>query len=86
MKLEPGEVICPDCSGGKEIWFCPRCLGTGKLDWLEMCMGKSVDWVKMSKRPYTSITLPIVRHMYPKLIAEEIVSIQPIDWSEKNGT
>ena len=40
MKLEPGEVLCPECKGGKEIWFCPRCLGTGKLDWVELCMGK----------------------------------------------
>ena len=52
MKLELGEVICPKCEGGgsypkkfaklEDPYYnrCIKCLGSGKLDWIEMCMGK----------------------------------------------
>ena len=96
MKLEPGEVICPVCKGSGKLvgnnpknfkpktftFPCNKCLGTGKLDWIEMCMGKKdiLIWGQVS----TTMTLPKIRNMYPKLIAKELVSVQPIDWSEKN--
>lgn len=52
MKLEAGEVICDICEGSgsypkkfvtlEDPYYvrCYKCLGTGKLDWVEMCMGK----------------------------------------------
>lgn len=51
--LKEGETICPECKGkgefpvltGKGIirWYdaCEKCLGHGKLDWVEMIVGKS---------------------------------------------
>lgn len=40
-------------------------------------------WYKLFKRhklnPYDTITLPMVRESYPKLIAKEIASVQPMD-------
>ena len=45
MKLEEYEENCPDCEGSG--WLnklhgieCEKCLGTGKLDWLEKIRGK----------------------------------------------
>ena len=92
MKLEEGEVLCPECYGKGSIptkkvrgeivtdCLCRKCYGTGKLDWVEVCMGKSIGKVL-----YNSITLPLIRHIYPKLIAKELVSIQPIN-EVKNET
>ncbi len=96
MKLEPGELICDKCEGGgsypkkfaklEDPYFscCPKCLGTGKLDWIEMCMGRAINFVTMGNNPCSTITLPKVRSMYPKLMAKELVSVQPINWDEKN--
>ena len=78
MKLEPGEVICPVCKGESKI-FCFKCGGTGKIDWIDLCMNRNIFGT-------FTITLPKIRKMYPKLIAKELVSVQPIDWGEKNET
>jgi RecJ-like exonuclease len=46
-KLEKYEVLCKECSGkgflnkGRYYPVCPKCLGTGKLDWLEVLFGKT---------------------------------------------
>lgn len=84
MKLEEGEVFCPKCNGGGSYPYkfvkledpkycrCNKCLGTGKLDWIEVCMGKRDHWVKIN--PYDTLTLPILRVYYPKLIAKDLVS------------
>lgn len=63
MKLKEGEVECPVCKGtGDDIRYnsnedfcphCPKCLGTGKLDWLEMVVGKS-SW-RVKPGVYTSV-------------------------------
>ena len=92
IKLEPGEVICPKCNGtgkkpdtiissaGYEILpFCGRCWGAGTLDWIEMAMGKEMN-------PYKNLRIPILRKMYPKLIAQDIVGCQPIKGNVKNGS
>lgn len=81
MKLEPGEVICPECKGDNN-WFCFRCGGTGKIDWVDLCMKRD----KVVIRDQQPITLPLLTKMYPKLLAKELVSVQPIDWSEKDET
>ncbi|MCF8019848.1 MAG: hypothetical protein K9L62_10610 [Vallitaleaceae bacterium] len=48
-ELKPGECECDQChgtglhvkfyNGGDDIW-CDKCLGYGKLDWIEMVVGK----------------------------------------------
>jgi DnaJ-class molecular chaperone len=52
--LKEGEYFCPDCEGAgtetkkKYAVFCKRCLGQGKLDWIELIMGKSPDEIDTS--------------------------------------
>ena len=53
MKLEKYEEQCPECEGkgcyNKQSKFsitCQRCLGTGKLDWLEKIHGKDPNNVE----------------------------------------
>ncbi len=47
LELELGEEICSECGGSGAVggkWFnrrsCPKCLGDGKLDWIENVVGK----------------------------------------------
>jgi len=53
IELLPGEEICPKCDGVGEtlppdkddhygVRMCDRCWGDGKLDWIEMAMGKPI--------------------------------------------
>ena len=79
--LNEGEQLCNKCEGGG-TWpqlfldidtpacnICPKCHGYGKLDWISQATGL--------QRP--SFYIPLIRHMYPKLIASELVSVQPMD-------
>ena len=50
-ELDFGEVVCPECNGScvgeweqPAYSSCQRCWGAGKLDWIELVMGK--------ERPY----------------------------------
>ena len=82
VELLPGEEICPVCKGtgnnqeekshSSFTFICLRCRGTGKIDWVQKAMGIP------KPNPYDSITIPLIRHTYPKLIAEELVGIQPM--------
>jgi hypothetical protein len=56
-------------------YICPKCHGNGKLDWIEKICGKP-------KNPYYNFKLPMLRKTYPKLIASELVSVQPMDKPE----
>lgn len=77
IKLEAWEVICDNCNGSKPtrrdgiINVCTKCWGAGKLDWVEVCTGKQM--------PNYVFNLPRLRKTYPKLIAGEILSVQPMD-------
>jgi len=47
IKLEKGEVICDKCNGntkqyGESVTVCTKCWGTGKLDWIDLCVGKQL--------------------------------------------
>ena len=47
LKLEEGEMICDKCEGtgtakGEEWISCSKCLGSGKVDWIENIMGKKI--------------------------------------------
>ena len=65
MKLEKGEIICDKCKGSgissnKKIpkikYFCPKCLGFGKLDWIENITGsKNNMFFKILRAPILSI-------------------------------
>lgn len=79
--LKEGEVICNKCEGGgswpqkfleleNPAWVrCPKCQGCGKLDWIEAVVGKpKTIW----------FNIPKTRKQYPKLLASEIVSVQPM--------
>jgi len=67
-KLKDGEVICPECDGfrykkyhqltrrekdRKGLIHCPKCQGSGKLDWIENITGKKDIIIK-------------VKHLTPK--------------------
>jgi hypothetical protein len=48
--LKEGEVICPVCNGKRllpltddSIRFCKKCKGSGKLDWVELVVGKNIE-------------------------------------------
>ena len=90
--LEEWEEICPDCEGtGKacsgdcdedkcydngvrlciDSKRCVKCGGTGKLDWLEKIFGKK-------KTTFEQIIFGLNRVHYPKLVAKDLVDVQPI--------
>lgn len=80
--LKEGEVICNKCEGGgswpqlfmkKEqaaYYRCPKCYGSGKLDWIENITGKPDIYY---------FSMPKLRKSYPKLIASEIIGVQPME-------
>lgn len=81
--LKEGEVLCPECEGSgshpkdlekESMYFnrCMRCLGEGKLDWVEAAMQK--------REP--AIILPKLRTTWPKLLAKDLLSVQPMDKPE----
>lgn len=82
IELLPGEEICPNCKGtGKNrkdeteftfSFICFRCRGAGKVDWITRAMGQR------ELSPYDLVQIPLIRHHYPKLIAESIVGVQPM--------
>lgn len=81
MQLNPGEQICDECKGcGYDLrpnhYLCAKCHGKGKLDWIEIVVGSKPD-------PYDSITIPTIRKMMPKLIASELINVQPMDGSNE---
>jgi hypothetical protein len=42
VELKEGELICLECDGvGFDDYTCPKCHGHGKLDWVEMIVGKN---------------------------------------------
>jgi len=59
-----------------EYELCPKCNGSGKLDWIEQIVGKH-------RNPYEEMSIPLMRKKYPKLITKELVNVQPIFKKEK---
>jgi RecJ-like exonuclease len=75
IELKEGEVICDNCHGktksyGESLTICKKCWGTGKLDWIDLCVGK--------KSPFIDFYIPKIRQVYPKIITSELLSIQPM--------
>ena len=73
--LKEGEVICDNCHGdtpqyGDSITVCKKCWGSGKLDWIDVCVGKKI--------PDELFILPKIRKMYPRLLTKDIISVQPM--------
>jgi hypothetical protein len=74
IELKEGEVICDNCHGvtkqyGESLTVCKKCWGTGKLDWVDLCFGKKNPGI---------IYMSIIKQTYPKLITNELLSIQPM--------
>jgi hypothetical protein len=86
-RLKKGEVICPKCKGKGRIdndWHlpCMRCKGSGKLDWVQRVIEEPPIF-----GPYDSLMMPLLRTFYPKLIAKDLISVQPVTYKRrKNGT
>ena len=84
-----GEVICPKCNGGSYSksykGYCNKCNNTGKVFWIDTLVHTqhSSFWFG------DSIVVPIIRTVYPKLVASELVSVQPLTtgaWSNQIWT
>lgn len=55
IPLQEGEVICPKCQGhSMRKYWCSRCFGYGKLDWLEVITGKDPKGSLSSSRTSSS--------------------------------
>ena len=50
---------------------CTKCWGQGDLDWIENIKGREYN-------PHDSLTASLVKTIYPKLIAKDLVSVQPM--------
>jgi len=88
VKLEAGEYICKKCDGtgrqdvtiNQQAFPCWTCDGAGKVDWVTHVMGPR-DPIKVM---FDKFRIPQIRHAYPKLIAEELCSVQPVEFKAKN--
>ena len=49
VPLEEGEMICPKCLGhSRYAYWCSKCFGYGKLDWVEAIVGKDEKLLRSS--------------------------------------
>jgi hypothetical protein len=88
IELKEGEVICSKCKGSgswpatnveieSPYWSrCPKCQGDGKLDWIHAITGKP------PLNPYENLEVPLLRRIYPKLIAKQLISVEPLSEPE----
>lgn len=82
IHLEEGEVICSKCNGGgyerddsnfAKYDTCSRCLGEGKLDWIENIVGKVRETASFSvKSTWVSAKFPRLNHDYYVEMVEDI--------------
>lgn len=76
-KLNSGEELCHKCKGSGlqgKLEFCNICLGSGKLDWVENMTGKQLVTILND-----ADSISRIKEMYPKLVAEALLSVQPIE-------
>jgi len=60
INLKDGEVICPECKGhsyNDYSRYCHRCFGAGKLDWIDMIVGKEHPYGSSSKSSTRSCSI-----------------------------
>jgi len=90
IELKEGEIICPKCKGKGTYCFkgvysnkriCEKCFGSGKLDWVEIIVGKK----DLSYHLFTDSMLPFLREFYAKSVVRELVSVQPIVSANPHG-
>lgn len=82
MKLEAGEVLCDKCNGGyaEKLQIkhqCDKCLGVGKLNWIENIVGKKPPQYTVVDSGNSSIEQWIVEEVSKEIarkIDEEILS------------
>jgi len=68
-KVGESEIICPKCGGegttpgvNYSYRICTKCLGSGKLDWIELCMGKNKRYVSDELPTERSVRTYISEH------------------------
>ena len=80
-QLGPGEVKCPNCKGSgwsnktNSGWLsnCERCWGAGKLDWIEMAMGKPEPGPRKLDANWTMETAADIEAMFSSDLQKEIL-------------
>ncbi len=82
MKLKPGEVICPDCNGTGQsnekdrstitLIGCDKCLGAGKLDWVEVVVGKRPKYMTIEWPSADELYGPKINDEYVKNLSDQI--------------
>jgi hypothetical protein len=81
--ISDGEHKCIGCDGtgylnvNDKSSLCPICYGTGKLTWTELIVGKKNPLENIEG--FKNLTLPLLRSVFPKLVASKLVSVQPIE-------
>lgn len=75
IELDCGQVVCPSCNGSclgeweqPAYSSCERCWGSGKLDWIELAMGKErpcalSGYSSSSSRNSSSVTVRTVKQV-----------------------
>lgn len=82
-KLIEGEHKCTSCDGtgysniNDKSSLCSTCFGSGKLTWTEKIVGKKNPLENIEG--FKNLTLPLLRSVFPKLVASDIVSVQPME-------
>lgn len=81
--LKEGEIICPKCNGTGGIddgyldedliKTCGKCYGDGKLDWIELAMGKPSSMKRYSTRDFNQTMLDFVAEQMAEQIDKEIL-------------
>lgn len=78
--LKEGEILCPKCegSGGEPgdsrspVPVCDRCWGDGKLDWIDLIMGKPKPRRKLNA-VWTVEMNDDIKALYDNSLSQEII-------------
>lgn len=81
--LKEGEIICPKCkgTGGIDdgysdedlIKTCSKCFGDGKLDWIELAMGKPSRMKSYFAHDFSQSMIDAIGEQIAKEIDNEII-------------
>jgi hypothetical protein len=80
LKLKKGEVLCNKCNGkgffgrGRFPPVCPKCLGAGKLDWVENIVGKRRSAPQKLKVAWSFSESKNMKSLFASKILDEISS------------
>jgi DnaJ-class molecular chaperone len=88
--LESGEILCPKCNGTGAVDgnfhspapVCDRCWGAGKLDWIDLIMGKPNPH-RTLKGNWTIKTYKDIKAFHSIDLEDEMVSILAKELAEE---